>query len=350
MKEYARRLTDILGETRDIIIITHKNADPDAIASAYSLFYAVRELCNRCRITLCLPEGASSLSSRLVDFIRDCTHFEETVIVECGSGDTLAGMPPPSYSVITLDMGSIEQGGCCEQVILKAAENNLLVVIDHHEQGSLRSLATLFIGGAEYSSTSEIVFLLLDALNGELISKCVATTLLAGIAYDTRRLQIIKEKTCGVVHKLVSHYSGSYVKALSLIENEPDRSQRIAMLKAFQRLILEEIHGFIVASTHIGSFESQVARSLVNNGADVAIVLSEKKGHYRISLRARPNTVDVSRFAYWLARKYGGSGGGHKESALYEGPLEGLRGNRDKIAKILIRLLEEYHRGKHRAG
>ncbi len=326
----------------DICLVTHKNADPDAVSSAIALYFILKQLlpANR-NIYLCFPQGVSTVSRRLLEAAETCIGTRITYEQECTKKDT------SNYSLIVLDTANSTQLDCFAKY-LEDPLNITVIVIDHHRTGSLKDRATLYIGGEDYSSTAEIVTyiiqsLLMKEVSGSVKTSCIATLLMSGIIYDTRRFQKTGPRTFHAM-SMLQRAGGDYVNALSLLEKEADKSQRMALLKACQRLILKEICGLLVAATHVGSFESAVARTLVNMGADVAIVLSDKKDYTRIAFRSRDETIDVSEFASWLSGKFGGtgSGGGHFGSALFEGPIPWDTRSRDKKVKTLLEFFGEF--------
>ncbi len=324
----------------NICLVTHKNADPDAVSSSIALYFILKQLLSMDRnIYLCFPQDVSTVSRRLLEVTEICMGARITYEWEC------TRMSISNYSLIVLDTANSTQLDCFGKYL---EDSSNVIVIDHHRTGTLKDSATLYIGGEDYSSTAEIVTyviqpLLTEGVSGSVETGCIATLLMSGIIYDTRRFLKTGPRTFYAM-SMLQRAGGDYASALSLLEKEAGKSQRMAVLKACQRLILEEICGFIVAGTHVGSFESAVARTLVNIGADVAIVLSDKKDYTRIALRSRDETIDVSEFASWLSGKFGGtgSGGGHFSSALFEGSIPWSTKSRDKKVKTLLEFFGEF--------
>ncbi len=334
-----RELVSRISEP-NICLVTHKNADPDAVSSAIALYFMLKQLLPPDRnIHLCFPQDVSTVSRRLLEVAETCIGTRITYEREC------TRINIGNYSLIVLDTANPTQLNCFGKYL---EDPSNVIVIDHHRTGTLKDRATLYIGGEDYSSTAEIVTyviqpILTEGVSGSVETGCIATLLMSGIIYDTRRFLKAGPYTFYAM-SILQRAGGDYASALSLLEKEADKSQRMAVLKACQRLILEETCGFLVAGTHVGSFESAVARTLVNIGADVAIVLSDKKDYTRIALRSRDGTIDVSEFASWLSSKFGGigSGGGHFSSALFEGPVSWSTKSRDKKVKTLLEFFGEF--------
>ncbi|MEB3758809.1 MAG: DHH family phosphoesterase [Desulfurococcales archaeon] len=334
-----RELVSKISES-NICLVTHKNADPDAVSSAIALYFILKQLLPVDRnIYLCFPQGMSTVSRRLLEVAETCIGTRITYKQECTRNSIT------NYSLIILDTANPTQLDCFNKYL---EDPSNVIVIDHHRTGTLKDRATLYIGGEDYSSTAEIVtYIIQSSLTEEVSSStktsCLATLLMSGIIYDTRRFQKTGPHTFYAM-SILQRAGGNYASALSLLEKEADKSQRMALLKACQRLILNEICGLLVAGTHVGSFESAAARTLVNIGADVAIVLSDKKDYTRIALRSRSETIDVSEFALWLSEKFGGtgSGGGHFSSALFEGSIPWSTKSRDKKVKTLLEFFGEF--------
>src|SRR6202049_492128 len=109
--------------------------------------------------------------------------------------------------------------------------------------------------------------------------------LLLGIMFDSQHLFLAKERTLREVVRLFDR--GARIDdARLLLRSPPDYGEVIAKLKSAKRLKLYRVAGWVVVTTTVGSFQSNVARSLVSMGADVAVVTGETGGETRGSLRA----------------------------------------------------------------
>jgi nanoRNase/pAp phosphatase (c-di-AMP/oligoRNAs hydrolase) len=212
---------------------------------------------------------------------------------------------------------------------------------DHHPRSAaMEALTDLYLCDESYSSTSEIIFLLSRRLGIRLSSKA-ALAVLTGLLFDTQHLRLANCTTLTAVHELCQ-LGASYAEAREILRLERDRSEAIATLKAAQRLEFKEFSGWIIAHTQVNSFQSSVARSLIDLNAHVTIAYGSKDDKIRASARA--TQLFHSRTGIHLgndimdkiASELGGSGGGHPTAASLEIPGETV-----DILKIIIERLEK---------
>ncbi len=199
---------------------------------------------------------------------------------------------------------------------LASREGPPVILIDHHQPGLIASIAKLRLVDSSAASTTEIVSSILAEL-----SLCIrpreASLALAGIIYDSRRFRIIGSHTFRASLYLQS-CGASLVDVDS--KGDSDFSERFARIKAASRLRPARICGdIILAVTRVGSFESSVARALLELGADIAVVVGGSEGirvSIRTSKRALENGIRADEIAVYIAGRYGGEGGGHKQAAM----------------------------------
>jgi len=193
------------------------------------------------------------------------------------------------------------------------------VLIDHHpiQEGSPYDQMVV---DTTASSASEIVATIFrDA--GVALEPQEAQALLLGIMFDSQHLLIAKDRTLREVVRLLDR-GASIDDARLLLRSPPDYGEVIAKLKSARRLKLYKVAGWVVVTTTVGSFQSNVARSLVSMGADVAIVSGETGKETRGSLRANQRFWEATKIhlgtdvAASIA-KDGGSGGGHPTAASF---------------------------------
>ncbi|MCE4627677.1 MAG: DHHA1 domain-containing protein [Desulfurococcales archaeon] len=258
------------------------------------------------RSVVVAPEGVSRASKRILE--------------ELGVSGVFAGVVDRSLEpamLVVVDTANPAQLSPYEWLLEQAIE---VVVIDHHMEGTIRDIADTALVIPEAASTSEIV-----AFSGSLLripfSPVTASALLAGILFDTRNLRITGPFTAEALGYLLDMGADQGLVARVARETrERDTSERIALLKAMSRLrFARACRDILIAVTHVGSFESSVARALLDIGADVAVVAKDTREGVRVSVRTSPRAegagitaLDIARY---IGEKLGGEAGGHPSAA-----------------------------------
>jgi len=108
-------------------------------------------------------------------------------------------------------------------------------------------------------------------------------------------------------------------EAMGLVGIDIDISERVSQLKGAQRLKYWKVGEFIVAISQGSAFEASVCKSLLNLGADIVFVGSQRGPQFRVSARA---TAELVRQGLHLGRLMGdvgsettNGGGGHPGAA-----------------------------------
>ncbi len=305
LRERGPRILELAERAGTPIVVTaHRNADPDAYASARALRDVLRSEGFDARLVL--PEGMSQPTKRLV---------KEVLGVEPSEAEDEP--PEESAMAVVADTASPEQLGSLADFALKV----ILVVVDHHDSNRLVEYATLKLYDPSARATSEIVFMLAEKVLGVELSREVRTLLLAGIVYDTRHFVMSTPRVLRVAADLMD-LGAELDKALKALQSPSmEISERIARLKAAQRAHVFRASDYLIAVTHVGAFESSAARSLLDLGADLAIVVSEHGSEVRIIGRARKGIVEALGVNLGrdimepLGKLLHGSGGGHAQAA-----------------------------------
>jgi len=287
-----------------VLLFCHHNADPDSICSAYAIRELAKVLDSSMEIKIILTGGASSLSKRIMDTLGIQTAAEASM----GVADAL----------VVLDAATLRQlEGWGEEI---ASSDAPKVFIDHHAPlPEIMRIATVYLVDEEASSTCEIVYRLYQSY-GVTPSAGVAKALLIGIAYDSKHFTIGTAETFRAVSELLE-IDGQVDEVLALLASEKVRSERIARLKAGQRMRIHDIEGWTVATSHVNSFQASAARGLLGLGADVAVVAGSDRGIVKISLRStnrfhRETSIHLGTdVAMPLGEEFDGAGSGHTTSA-----------------------------------
>ena len=114
--------------------------------------------------------------------------------------------------------------------------------------------------------------------------------------------------------------NGSIEEILSTLRTERKRPEKIARIKAAQRMQLHDSGGWTLATSQLSSFQASAARALIGLGADASIVSGSAKGELRASLRStdrfyKSTRIHLGEVAQALGEEFGGAGSGHPTAA-----------------------------------
>ncbi len=319
-------LKDLLSSVDRVLIVGHHNADPDALCAMIAferLYHAIQ------------PDGVVTLACE--DVSKLATQVVNTFIPLPEISDTADG----EYDLIVmLDTNNAYQLGPALEQIVDTPEKTL--VIDHHELNpDIDSLASHQIIDSDRSSTCEILVTLFHELELDMPVE-VANLLLAGILFDTRRFFYACPQTFHTTISLIEA-GADYNLCLRSLIVRPDRSERIARLRAASRLRVHLIGEWIVVTAKTGAFEASACRAFLELGADVAIVGGRPSSNtVRLSSRSTKEFYAVTGINLGkdimepLGPIIGGEGGGHPNA----GGANGTK-NRDHALNKAVELLRE---------
>ena len=306
--EFINRLLDY----QNILYLCHRNADPDAVSSAFALSEAIGG-------TVGLVDGCNRVASVLIERL----------------GIKVVDKPDPlNYGlVVVVDTSTKAQ--------LNEIELTNYCVIDHHTTTALTENAEFYLH-RNATSTVEIVYEVLKAMEAP-INRRVGIGMLTGIVTDTGHFKHASAETFITVAKIIEASGVEYGEVLDLMAATPqDISMRIAILKAASRIELDRVQDMLIASSHVSSFGGSASSTLINIGADIAFVGTVKGESVRISARAKREAVNagvnLGQLMENISNEYNGTGGGHSGAAgidVIANMEEVLKKCREKTKKIL---------------
>ncbi|MFW9799099.1 MAG: bifunctional oligoribonuclease/PAP phosphatase NrnA [Candidatus Thorarchaeota archaeon] len=314
----------ILTESSSPIIIGHQNADPDAVCSmlaARLLYLRVNPQGNPTLVC----EDVSRLSNQVLDTLEPTAEIHEF-------SEKVHDL------TILLDTNSKSQLG--PRVASLLGNSSRTLVIDHHEENpDIQSIAQHTLINTKASSTCEIVFALFEELNVEL-DTATANLLLTGILFDSRRFFYSNADALEAALKLIKA-GADYRACVNSLIVRPDRSERIARIKAAGRLKIHTIDDWIVVTSRVKAYEASACRGLIELGADAVIVGGvTSDGRVRISSRSTrrfSEETDVNLgtdVMEPIGELIGGEGGGHANAAGANGTK-----NRDHALERSVELI-----------
>lgn len=300
-------------------MVTHRLADVDAYCSAYATAKLLKSL-TRTSVRVVLPEGLNTIAEKVgkkfpldTDNNPDFAKADLIAVVDTNNPLLLSQFA---------------------QEIAKSKAKKVL--IDHHPlTKNSRKLADLMFVDTKASSASEIVYRLYKT-SKVAINKKVAQVLLVGIMADSQHLLLASAKTMESVNDLCK-LGASLEVARKVLMQERETSERIARLKAAQRLSFYSVNNFIVAFSRVGSFHASAARALLDLGADLGVVVGGDEKESKASLRATQKFYDESTLHLGtdIAGKLSEAGGGHPTAASLTRNV-----GEDELEKMLVSAIE----------
>jgi len=323
---------NLIKSSNDILILTHKNPDGDAIGSVLGLAGALD----------CLGKNAKCFSK---DAIPDVFEFLPNVATIKNQIDQR------NYDlIILLDCALFSRTGLNDIKDIVISFDNLLI-IDHHpekmaEEGYLNNRVSIIDHSA--SSTAVLIYNLLKELDIK-ITKDIANCLLTGIFTDTGGFQHSNTDAQSLQAAAELMKKGPRVdKIAKNIFNSKNISAIKLWGKALSRIQRDENTGMAVSYLSKKDIEECGARqedisglvSVINTVSDAkfSLLLTESDDNkIRGSLRSEEyKGIDVSRIAKSLG------GGGHKLASGFEVEGEDVKGGVERIKEMILKARTKY--------
>jgi nanoRNase/pAp phosphatase (c-di-AMP/oligoRNAs hydrolase) len=272
-----------------------------------------------------MADDLSRLSKQVLDFFE----LSDEILEKPGADFDL---------VIMLDTNSTLQLGTDFQDI--PTDPSLTVVIDHHEPNpEVDKIADHRFVRSDRFSTCEILVDIFEEMNID-IDPDIANLLLTGILFDTRRFFYTDLQTFQISTKLLNS-GADYERCVKSLQIRPNRSERIARLKAASKARVHLIGDWVIATSTINAFEASACRALLDMGADVAII-GGRPGKEKVRLSSRSSRVfyDETKINLGtdvmepLGEIIGGKGGGHANAAGANG-TKNLNAALDKAVELI---------------
>jgi phosphoesterase RecJ-like protein len=309
---------DLIGE--NVVILGHHNADPDSIGAAVGVNELLSRITPDSNVNVIMPKDISNLSRSIIDALGLDVSEEHN-----DSFDT----------AIIVDTGSLNQLDVWEEKVLGV---DSLIVIDHHSRSlDIEKHVSLYFIDEEASSASEIVYRMMNSV-GHIPSEKTAKALLAGIIFDSKFFSIGSADMFESVSGLLG-VTWDISEVRGLFSSEYTVPEKIARLKAAQRMTYSRVNGWLIAFSELGSFQSSGARAMISLGADVAIVTGKEKNAIRSSLRSTnkfysKTGIHLGVLVSHVSHEVEGDGSGHPTAAGFNGSCDIEDFNNNILGKL----------------
>jgi bifunctional oligoribonuclease and PAP phosphatase NrnA len=341
-KEY-KKLLEIIENSKNILITSHKSPDDDATGSVLALFNILNENLKK-KIVVNFEDSVQEKHSFLKGFeeIKNEKHIE---IIEKENIDL----------IIVLDGNNWKRFVKEDWEDFKSFVENddkiKTLCIDHHPKQGFDKF-NLYIQ-KDLGSTAEIIYeIFIEDLKFK-ITKEIAYCIMTGILGDTGRFLYAKDlvKTFDIAKKLVAFDEQMIEKITDSLER-----YKIQTLKFLQEII----NNTVIRNGYNFSFFSDKSAQIVKkdptliplykNASELYVneyvrkvednlwgftitSVPEEDNRYKVSFRATSGTVDTSFFA----RKFPG-GGGHKGASGCDFEAENI----EKAIEIMEKVIEKH--------
>ena len=310
-------INEKIREKNSILIVTHTNPDGDAVGSSLGLRAALQKIDKK--VDVYMPELNKNFSF-LPGYNDILTNIEDTSVYDL---------------CIALDSSDIERLGKAGEVFTKIEDT---IVIDHHITN--QGFGDITYLNAVASSTCENIIVVLAAMDIA-INKEIAEPLYTGILTDTGAFRYnTQPETYEFVAMLIETgidapriyrtlFDLTTFSRQKLLSRVLERMERLEDGKVYYSYVtLKDLEEFGIDENDT---DDLVNYGRNNDGAEVSILIKEKVGCYKVSLRAN-DYVDVS----LVASKF--AGGGHVRAAGFESTLD-MEGTKKAIIEEIRKQL-----------
>lgn len=312
---------------KNLLITSHDLVDLDGFISGLSLKFFFENFFVTQKIDLIF----SRLSKRVKTFLKNFTQkFPDFSFSFQTSKEFLN-----ADIIIIVDSNNLDQIRIFDNLDLQIP----FIFIDHHlylQKNYTNNISSLNLIFDNYSSTSEIVLKLFEDYNVE-IPIPYKYLLISAILTDSGFLKYGNTRTINNLYNILQNQL-EIQDVLPLLERDKELSEKIARIKALQRVKLIRVNDWLIGISHLSSFSASAASLLTKIGFDIGIVVSEEKSEYRITTRAKKYICLQTglHLGKIISEIDNVNGGGHEGAASLNGKID-----LDKILNQLIDKIKE---------
>lgn len=307
--EYINELREMLFNASNVLIVSHSNPDGDAVGSVCAMYGYLKNRGVKCSVAL--PDTYPDYLSFLDPHREIYLYSEEPLVVE--------NLFSAADLIIGLDFNQLSRVGGMAAVFERSTARKVL--IDHHPNPNNESFNLVF-SDTEVSSTSELLYWILNALEGgySSLSGGTANALYTGMMTDTNNFaNSVNSNTFTMASHLLSLGVDKEWLQHSVFGGFSEKRMRLmGHILLNKMVILEEFSaGYITLSLEEqrefefseGDSEGFVNLPLNIKGVNISALFTERPDQIRVSLRS-VNNFSVNRLSQSCF-----NGGGHERAA-----------------------------------
>lgn len=317
-KTDIKQSIELIKNSKNIIITSHRSPDGDSIGSSLSLYHFLKNL--GVKSTICHPD-------QMPYFLKWLNGAEDILTLEQHK-DEVNNHFKQADLIFCLDYNDPSRVGKLEELLRESSAKKIM--IDHHQNPNTTFFDILF-SDSNNSSTSQLIYEFIEAANKtDLIDEHVGTPMYCGIMTDTGSFRF--PSTTAKTHLIIADLINKGVKNSTIHEKVFDTntiskikltgyalSEKLTLIEndtiGYIALTQEELKKFNYKK---GDTEGLVNQILSINGIKLACFMKEESGIIKMSFRSKgENYVNVMASENF-------SGGGHIYAAggKYEGKIE----------------------------
>jgi len=275
------------GKSR-LAFVCHSRADIDSFASAYVLKKRFRNGVVLVQNEMNYPTG------KLVE--RFNLEYETPDTVDLNGFDGMVSVDASNYGLYELDRNL-----------------RIIAVFDHHQKAFNGFSGEFNFIDSEAKAAAEIVFRIFE----KTLDREDAGLLGAALVSDTSRFRSATAETFEILGKLIKKSGKAYEELLNLAYPPLPIEEKVAMLKAMQRVEFFDHRGFMIAVSHTGTKIAE-SSSLISEAVDAVFVGRFDKTEKRSMVSARANQafpIPLNKVMEEVGKRFKGSGGGHNKAS-----------------------------------
>ncbi len=274
----ANSLMELIGQSSQVFIMGHKNADLDAVGAAMGISTLCRKKGKKAYIVLDLEHNCAE---KLIEEIREVPEYKDTFI----SGQEAMLLCDNHSILVVVDTNRPDQ---VESRPLLEAISKVCVVDHHRRAADYIDPVVVKLHETYASSASELVTELLQyAVEKSDVLPIEAKSLMAGIFLDTKSFNVRTGERTFEAAAVLRQWGADTVEVKKLLQNDFQGTMAKYQIIKSARLYRQEIAIAALNNTTSRALASQAADELLNiTGITASFVLYPMEDEVYISARS----------------------------------------------------------------